>query len=85
MTDRIGIDEQIAYIESLTVELGDPPESFAILSTLRDYKRIMELLREPSEEMVSEGKLAAVKTHDVRNVFTAMSAALLVEVEKESK
>ena len=39
MTDRIGIDEQIAYAESW---YADNKFNQAILATLRDYKRIME-------------------------------------------
>jgi hypothetical protein len=47
MTDRIGIDEQIAYFEcamedavATTIPFG--PHLVAILATLRDYKKIME-------------------------------------------
>lgn len=45
-------------------------------------KRLVELLREPSEEMVKAGKIAAVKTSNVTAVFKAMAAELLREVGK---
>jgi len=49
MTDKIGIDEQIARIkrrvelerELEQLEIGDLPIYLAVLETLRDYKRIM--------------------------------------------
>ena len=56
MTDRIGIDEQIAF-QSATAKYTGKPEDAAILATLRDYKRIQEAkVPEPVAFIVSAGK-----------------------------
>jgi hypothetical protein len=78
LNEKIGIDEQIAF-QSATAKYTGKPEDAAILATLRDYKRVKELLREPSELMISEGLSAEGHIDDE---FKAMSAALLAEVEQ---
>jgi hypothetical protein len=57
MTDRIGIDEQIAYFEcamedavATTIPFG--PHLVAIHATLRDYKRIQEA-KVPEEPLIA--------------------------------
>jgi hypothetical protein len=147
MTDRIGIDAQIASLEELVQASKfasiDCKVTEAILETLRDYKRIVEakvqepkfrrfhgglkpvdrgawvngpcgfyhdaevdahidtlldllrretaknerikeLLKDPTQSACDAGMkiLNEVTTGDAHMVFTAMSAALLAEIEK---
>lgn len=51
MTDKIGIDDQISYVGQFFSDGDD--EISAVLSSLRELKRIKELLREPSDDIVT--------------------------------
>jgi hypothetical protein len=85
----IGLDEQMAYQRE---PWGSGEHEAAILASLKELKRIKELMREPSEKMNLAGEEKdeeyCIQNYtrpcaNVEDIFIAMSAVLIAQVERE--